>query len=231
MKVHVHTQVQKKSHQASHKELSSESLLFLVYITDMPEKSSCTTRLFAWNLRVDITAKRATTSLKFLKRNLSSFPSTVKERCYKSLVRPIMVYASCVWDPHTKRNTQPRVMIQRIAARFVKGIYSTVSSVAAMLADLQWNTLHQRRMQSKTVMLYIVVHQSIAIPITAFLISARVSRGHSMKIAIPQSSVNVHLYSFFPSGIRNWNQFPQSAVSAPSLEAFRDQLPFSSLLM
>ena len=116
-------------------------------------------------------------------------------------------------------------MVQRRAA--VKGDYSITSSVTAMLADLQWNTLQQRRMQSKTVMLYRVVHQLVSILVTPFLIPARVSRGHNMKFAIPQSLVNAHLYSF-PSIIRIWNQLPQSAVSAPSLEAFRDQLPFSS---
>ena len=38
----------------------------------------------SWNAHVDITAKKATTSLNFLKRNLRSCPSTVKEKCYKS---------------------------------------------------------------------------------------------------------------------------------------------------
>ena len=83
-------------------------LLFLVYINDMPEKISSTTRLFAgtklqtvknanylgvtisldlsWNTHVDTTAKKATTSLNFLRRNLYSCPSTVKDKCYKSLV-------------------------------------------------------------------------------------------------------------------------------------------------
>ena len=176
---------------------------------------------------VDITAKRATTSLNFLKRNLNNYPSTVNERCYKSLVRPIMVYASSFWDPHTKQNIQTQVMIQRIAARFVKDEYSTISSVAAMLADLQWNTLHQRRVQSKTVTLYRVVHQLISIPITPFLIPARVFGGHTMKFAIPQSSVNLHLYSFFPSDIRIWNQFPQQSQH----QAWRPSEPASIHLL
>ena len=46
----------------------------------------------SWNTHVDTTAKKATTSLNFLKRNLHSCPSTVKDKCYKSLVRPIMEY-------------------------------------------------------------------------------------------------------------------------------------------
>ena len=135
----------------------------------------------SWNTHVDITAKKATTSLNFLKRNLHSCPSTVKEKCYKSLVRPIIEYASCVWDPHSKRNIDKLEMVQRRAARFVKGDYSRTSSLTAMLADLKWNTLQQRRIQSKTVMLYRVVHKLVSIPVTPFLIPIRASRGHNMR--------------------------------------------------
>ena len=56
------------------------------------------------NKHVDNTVKKATTSLNFLKRNLIACPSAVKDECYKSLVRPIMEYTSCVWDPHMQRN-------------------------------------------------------------------------------------------------------------------------------
>ena len=161
----------------------------------------------SWNTRVDITAKKATTGLNFLKRNLHSFPSTVKEKCYKSLVRPI-IDRYCVWDPHSKCNIDKLEMVQRRAARFVKGDYSRTSSVTAILAGLEWNTPQQRRMQSKTVMLYRVVHQLVSIPVTPFLIPIRTSRGHNLRYAIPMSTVNAHLYSFFPSAIRIWNKLP-----------------------
>ena len=185
----------------------------------------------SWNTHVDTTAKKATTSLNFLKRNLHSCPSTVKDKCYKSLVRPIMEYASCVWDPHTQRNINKLEMVQRRAARFVKGDYSRTSSVTAMLADLEWNTLQQRRMQSKTVMLYRVIYQLVSIPVTPFLIPTRASRVNNMRYAVPRSTVNAHLYSFFPSAIRIWNQLPSSTVSAQSLETFKDQLPTSTMYM
>ena len=185
----------------------------------------------SWNKHVDITAKKATASLKFLKRNLHSCPSTVKEKCYKSLVRPIMEFASCVWDPHSKRNIDKLKMVQRRVARFVKGDYSRTSGVTSVLEDLEWNTLQQGRMQSKTVMLYRVVHQLVSIPVTPFLIPIRASRCHNMRYAIPRSTVNAHLYSFFPSAIRIWNKLPASTVSAQSLETFRDQLPPSTMYM
>ena len=176
-------------------------------------------------------AKKATTSLNFLKRNLHSCPSTVKDKCYKSLVRPIMEYASCVWDLHTQRNINKLEMVQRRAARFVMGDYSRTSSVTAVLAVLEWNTLQQRRMQCKTVMLNRVIYHLVFIPVTPFVIPTRASRINNMRYAIPRSTVNAHLYSFFPSTIRISNQLPSSTVSAQSLETLKDQLPTSTMYM
>ena len=176
---------------------------------------------------VDTTAKKATTSLNFLKKNLHSCPSTVKDKCYKSLIRLITEYASCVWDPHTQGNINKLEMVQRRAARFVKGDFRRTSSLTAMLADLEWNTLQQRRMQSKTVILYRVIYQLVFIPVTPFQIPTRAPRVNNMRYAITGSTVNAHLYSF-PSAIRIWNQLPSSTVSAQSLETFKDQLPTST---
>lgn len=182
----------------------------------------------SWNKHVDNTVKKATTSLNFLKRNLHGCPTGVKDKCYKSLVRPILEYSSCVWDPHTQRNISKLEMVQRRAARFVKGDFQRTSRVTPMLTELRWNTLQERRMQCKSVMLYRIVHNLVAIPATPYLIPARTSRGHSMKFLIPQSTVNSHLYSFFPSTIRLWNQLPEYAVSATSLETFKQRLPFNA---
>ena len=41
----------------------------------------------------------------FLQRNLSNCPRPVKEQAYKTYVRPILEFASTVWDPHTKELT------------------------------------------------------------------------------------------------------------------------------
>ena len=140
-------------------------------------------------------------------------------------------YASCVWDPYTRCNIYKLEMVQWRAARFEKGDFSRTSSVTAMLADLQWNTLQQRRMQCKTMMLYRIVYQLIATPTISFMIPGRSCRGHNMKFMVPQSSVNAHLHSFFPSAIRLWNQLPSFTVSAPSLENFKDHLPPNIMYM
>ena len=76
--------------------------------------------------------------LNFIKHNLSNCSSATKASAYLSLVRPIIEYASCVWDPHEIVNIQK---VQRRASRWVLSEYKRHSSVTRMLAQLGWPTL------------------------------------------------------------------------------------------
>ena len=61
------------------------------------------------------------------------------------IVRQPLEYASTIWDPHHLTDIKKLENIQRRAARFVKGNYKQTSSVSAMLEQLQWPSLEQRR--------------------------------------------------------------------------------------
>ena len=64
---------------------------------------------------------------------------------YTSIVRPVLEYASSVWDPYLDKNILAIEMVQRRAARWVKSDYLWTSSVTSMLSDLNWSTLQHRR--------------------------------------------------------------------------------------
>ena len=108
--------------------------------------------------------KKAFNIRAFLQRNLSECPRPVKEQAYKTYVRPILEYASAVWDPHTIALTNQLDMVQRRAPRFVTADYRRRHSVTLLLNQLQWNSLLQRRTHSKVTMLYRIHHQLVAIP-------------------------------------------------------------------
>ena len=106
-----------------------------------------------------------------------------------------------------------------------KGDYDRTSSVTSMLTDLKWNTLQERRLQSKTVVFYKIVHQLVAITTAPYSFQP----DHPEDITcflLPKSTVNVHLYSFFPRTMKIWNQLPPEVVSAHSLGMFKQWLPF-----
>ena len=74
--------------------------------------------------------------LRFVKRNFKGCPREVKEIVYTSLVRPLIEYASCVWDPNAEGMKRNLEMIQRRAARFTLNDYSRESSVTYMLSTI-----------------------------------------------------------------------------------------------
>ena len=54
------------------------------------------------NTHVGNICTKANRTLGFLRRNISSCPRDVKKMAYKGLVRPVLEYASPVWDPSGK---------------------------------------------------------------------------------------------------------------------------------
>ena len=88
-----------------------------------------------WTKHIDKAVKKANGSRAFLQRNLRKCPRNIKELGYKTLVRPIIEYASTIWDPHTIKKIK---MVQRRAA-------NRRCSVTAMLQSLGWATLERLR--------------------------------------------------------------------------------------
>ena len=100
-----------------------------------------------------------------------------------------------------------------------------------MISNLGWETLQQRRPQAKLVMMYRITYGLIDISATRLLHPATLStRGNSMRYLPPYCRTDTYWCSFFPSGIRLWNQLPEHVVTAPTLETFNGARATRSLL-
>ena len=69
-----------------------------------------------WDNRINHVVNKANRTLDFLRRNLKISSSAVKESAYKAFVRPMLEYASSVWDPYTKKSIDKLEAVQRRAA-------------------------------------------------------------------------------------------------------------------
>ena len=96
--------------------------VYLIYnIHNTPIQASKSAKYFGITIddllsqdpHIKSTYQKASITLSFLERNL--------QKCYNSLVRPILDYGSCVWDPHLVTQTQKLEKIHKRAARFVTG--------------------------------------------------------------------------------------------------------------
>ena len=70
----------------------------------------------SWKTHVSRITNNANKSLGFLRRNLKTKNTSLRENAYKAIVRPQLEYASPVWDPHTKDDIQKIESVQRRAA-------------------------------------------------------------------------------------------------------------------
>ena len=75
-----------------------------------------------------------------------------RAQCYSTLVRPIMEYASTIWDPHTQKDVDCLEKTQRRSARFVYQDFQRTSSITQMMTQLGWESLAE--CYAKATMMY-----------------------------------------------------------------------------
>ena len=132
----------------------------------------------------------------------------------------------CAWDPWTKTNGREKVeMIQHKAARWVlnkDGPAHRRDSVTAMLDQLKWRSLEQRRVDIRLTMLWKIINGKVHItsqslvPTTGILHSAHPHR------FVPISKHNADQYnSFFPRTIRQWNRLPDDVALGTCQASFK----------
>ena len=117
-----------------------------------------------WNTHINKISNKASSILGFIRRNLRHCTSNLKQTAYTSLIRSVMDYSCVVWDPYLRKDIDKLEYIQRRAARFVKNDYRRDSSVTAMLQDLKWQPLADRRRDQRSILLYKIINGLVAIP-------------------------------------------------------------------
>ena len=181
-----------------------------------------------WSHHIDIFCNKASKALNFIKRNLSKCSTEVKSTAYLTLVRPIMEYAACVWDPYQKYLTDNIEKIQRWAARWVLSNYRQQSSATDMLHQLQWPSLQQRQYTSRLSQFHKIVHHHTTTAIympSYFLPTSYPTRQlHMYGFIIPSISTTSYQQSFFPKTIKQWNSLTNDQVNINSLKLFVDSL-------
>ena len=182
-----------------------------------------------WTPHCKAVCNKASSTLAFLERNLRGCPSSVKEKCYKTFVRPTLEYGCSVWDPHQSSPIDNLEKIQKRAARFVTGNYTLIEGETKKnMTFLNWPPLTERRARIKLTTLYKARSGAIEIPMDDLIPANHntkiVTRTNSHRFFIPDSRVDTHLYSFYPDTIRLWNLLPQQTKSCESVAGFKQAL-------
>ena len=181
---------------------------------------------YAWSKHISQTANKANNTRAFLQRNLRRAPTSVKKQAYEyeTLVRPILEYASAVWDPHAESDIYRLKMVQRRYARYTCNDFGRTSSVTAMLQQIGWESLQERRAKSRLAMQYLIAHNLVDVPAADHLQTYNSRKGNATKFRVPYARTVAYRHSFFPDVSRMWNALPPDVVTAESLDVFKKRL-------
>ena len=178
----------------------------------------------SWSEHTRIVVNKANSALGFLRRNIGKCSTEVKSLCYKSLVRPILDYASVIWSPYHQHNIHSIEMVQRRAARFVYSNYDRYASVTQMLTNIGWLTMSQRREKLRAIMLFKIINNLVKVSATDELLNPQTNatRGHTRRFKQLNTNIDSYLHSFFPATIKLWNKLPEDLINHTDLQRFKE---------
>lgn len=144
------------------------------------------------------------------------FTDLTKEKVtilYISLIRPILEYASTVWNPQLKKDIDLLEYTQRRCLR--------LSKEAVTLPDLE-----DRRLFNDLCEVYKYTHDLYKNGLTdMFCFSENLHlRGHSLRLRKSFSRTSTRKSFFSERVINEWNSLPEKIVSAPTPACFKERL-------
>ena len=100
-------------------------------------------RDLTWEKHITYVSKKANGTLFLLQRGLAQAPTKMKLLAYKTIVRPVLEYASQVWSPHLKSQSENLQKIQRRAIPWVFRVHK-YDSVSDVMRDNEIKSLSDR---------------------------------------------------------------------------------------
>jgi hypothetical protein len=159
-------------------------------------------------------------------RNLVTRDRVVVLRVYKSLIRPILEYASSVWSPSRVGLMNK---LERVQRKVTKLIYRDVP-YSDRLVMLKLPSLRWRRNYLDMLRVYSIVHgdESLRRELITFSTEVSVS-GASLRRhrhAIYKSNVHTDIYKhhFVNRVVDQWNSLPEPLLDIPQFSLFKKRL-------
>ena len=110
-----------------------------------------------WKSHVDTIVAKANSVKGFLSRNFKHCPPSVKNKCYQTLIRPVLEYASIIWSPYLVTLIDKIEAVKRHSVRFILNNYSRTSSVTSMMESLNLPLLDTRRTCNRAIVMLITL--------------------------------------------------------------------------
>lgn len=176
-----------------------------------------------------IVAKAKRRASQILRCFFSKDPN-VLTKAFIVYVRPLLEYCSPVWSPSRVTDINKLESVQRSFTKRLVGFRHMSYNNRLKLLGL--DRLELRRLRADLVTCYKIINGLLDIPFDSFfrLADYRSTRGHSLKLFLPDSRINARAHSFPVRVVTLWNRLPATTVLAQNLKQFKNALRTTDLL-
>ena len=158
-----------------------------------------------------------------IKRTFSRLNPLSFKLVYKSLVRPLLEYCSCIWFPIYQSDINEIEKIQRRATKLIPTLKNM--SYPDRLSFLGLPTLIYRRKRCDMLQVFRIFHKIDNIDFDMFFTrNTNTNRGHQWKLIKPRADTRTRLNSFSHRVINDWNLLPSNVVESQTLNSFKGNL-------
>ena len=172
---------------------------------------------------INQTSAKANRILGIIRRSFDFLTPAVFIQLYKSLVRPILEYGHTAWQPRHKTLCGELEDVQRRATKLIVSLKE--KPYPERLTTLNLPSLEHRRLRGDMIDMYKYTHGIYLTSRPHFnYYQGRDTRGHSLKLEKSRSRLDTRSNFFVQRGTTIWNGLPNSVVTAPSINAFKNRL-------
>ena len=106
-----------------------------------------------WNKHIDSISESASKQLSYLRKVKYRSSKDILSKLYCNYIRPLLEYASEVWDGCTQTDANRLEQIQLTAARIVTG-FPVFASLNSLYLETGWESLAEKRKNKKLSLMY-----------------------------------------------------------------------------
>jgi hypothetical protein len=142
---------------------------------------------------------------------------------FQSLIRPVLEYASPVWNSSSVNHTNKLESVQRYVTKRIVGL--SALPYEDRLETLNLCTLRARRQYLDLIEMYKIIHGytfTKCIKQVKFVETS--TRGHQYRLRKPKSKLKTRMQTFLLRTTNSWNALPADIVNCKSLNAFKHHL-------
>ena len=167
---------------------------------------------------------KANNVLGTIKRNFNSRDPVVIRLFYTTLVRPILDYASTIWNPHHLGNIRELENIQRRATKLIPTLQNLPYS--DRLQSLNLPSLSYRRNRMDLIMTYKILNGAVLVDKEYFFTmnTSYSTRSNGFKIYKKFNKTSTRRFAFSQRIINNWNSLPYEVATSPNVLSFKTNL-------